>query len=138
MNTRILLAAIACMLLTQAAIAQNDGPPAITWTRTVHVGTEITGGANTVALGEFPKNSVIERVYWCVDTTITEIDSAHLVTSGDTIIASLTGTIESPRVAVSVPNFVTTGGRNLIVALLPSGPDRTGQFKLVIVYRVLY
>lgn len=120
-------------------LAQNDGVPAITWTRTFHVATDFPGGTGEFTLGEFPAGAVVERVYWYVDTSVTELDSMALLTAGDTLLSSMTnGAAESPFMSGGPLSLFMVGGRKLVARLYPVGPERTGQFRIIIVYRRLY
>jgi len=127
-------------LLTVPVHAQNDGTPARTWTMPISFtdSSPFTADADSAEALTLPALSVIERVYWSVDSATSAVDSVQL-RGGDSqsIIATYIPPAEGGQaVTVFVPNIATTKGEPVRLHFYGT-VDAAGRIRATTIYREL-
>jgi hypothetical protein len=139
--SQAIIALFLLFALTYAACGQNDGTPARTFIKVVNLEHDTTITTDSVLAFTIPAGSVIERVVWKVDTTLSGTDSlqlragesqrvicSYLSTGGDDIVGG--------EIQLCVPNRTFPKSETLRIILYVA-EGKTGQFRLIIIYREL-
>jgi hypothetical protein len=140
-NARVLITLILLCGMCSRSFGQNDGTPARTYTQAVNLQHDTTITTDSVLAFTIPAGSVIERVIWKVDTTLSGTDSlqlragesqrvicSYLSTGGDDIVGG--------EIQLCVPNRTFPKSETLRIILYVA-EGKTGQFRLIIIYREL-
>lgn len=129
-------------LLPTAMQAQSDGPPECTWTKAYNLAWDSPFTADSASAVALPAGSIVERVYWRVDTTLGSIDSLQLRSSASQVVLSTFtgdgGGDGSAAVQMRVPNHIAQAAESLYVILFGPEAARTGQIRLLLKYQEIY